>query len=112
MNAEALGYVAYFAELLEEWAPEADPNETLYRWGASMVEALAGGVPVEPLARYFENWLLRLQGVYEPDPRLSDAARTFLSTARAISPFGLGDVTVSHAALREIENGHRALIAK
>ena len=112
VNAEALGYVAYFAELLDEWAPEADPNETLYRLGASMVEALVGGVPVEPLARYFEYWLLRLQGVYEPDPRLSDAARTFLSTARAISPFGLGGVTVSHAALREIEAGHRALIAK
>ena len=112
MNPEALGYVEYFAELLDEWAPEADPNETLYRLGASMVEALAGGVPVEPLARYFEYWLLRLQGVYEADPRLSDAARTFLSTARAISPFGLGGVTVSHAALREIEAGHRALIAK
>ena len=26
--------------------------------------ALAAGAPVEPLARYFEYWLLRLQGVY------------------------------------------------
>ena len=29
-----------------------------------MVDALAAGVPIEPLARYFEYWLLRLQGVY------------------------------------------------
>lgn len=112
VHAEAFGYIEYFAELLDEWAPEADPNETLYRLGASMVEAIAGGVPIEPLARYFEYWLLRLQGVYETDPRLSDDARTFLRTARAISPFGLGGVAVSHAALREIEADHRALIAK
>ncbi len=70
------------------------------------------GVPIEPLARYFEYWLLRLQGVYEADPRLSDDARMFIRTARAVSPFGLGDVAVSRATLREIETGHRALIAK
>ena len=71
VDGEALGYVGYFAELIDEWAPEADPNETLFRLGASMVDAMAAGVPIEPLARYFEYWLLRLQGVYEPDPRLS-----------------------------------------
>lgn len=60
----ALTYVGYFAELLDEWAPEADPNETLFRLGASALDALAVGVPAERLARYFEYWLLRLQGVY------------------------------------------------
>src|SRR5436309_3245048 len=78
-DGEALGYVGYFAELIDEWAQEADPNETLFRLGASMVEALAAAVPIEPLARYFEYWLLRLQGVYEPDARLSDEARAFLA---------------------------------
>lgn len=112
VDGGALGYVEYFAELLDEWAPEADPNETLFRLGASMVEAITSGVPIEPLARYFEYWLLRLQGVYEADPRLSDDARMFIRTARAVSPFGLGDVAVSRATLREIEAGHRALIAK
>lgn len=63
---EALGCAAYFAELIDEWAPEADADERLYRLGASMVDALATGVPPEPLARYFEYWLLRLQGVYPP----------------------------------------------
>jgi recombinational DNA repair protein (RecF pathway) len=28
------------------------------------VDALAAGAPVDPLARYFEYWLLRLQGLY------------------------------------------------
>jgi len=63
LDGEALGYVGYFAELIDECAQEADPNEALFRLGASMVEAMATGVPIEPLARYFEYWLLRLQGV-------------------------------------------------
>jgi DNA repair protein RecO len=112
VDGDALGYVAYFAELLDEWAPEADPNETLFRLGASMVDAIATGVPIEPLARYFEYWLLRLQGVYETDARYSDEARTFLRAARAVSPSGLHDVVVSRSVLREIEAGHRSQIAK
>src|SRR5881628_3627022 len=77
-DGEALGYVEYFAELIDEWAQEADPNEALFRLGASMVDAMAARVPIDPLARYFEYWLLRLQGIYEPDPSLSDHARGFL----------------------------------
>ena len=65
-SAEALAHVGYFAELIDEWAPEADPNEKLFRLGAAVVEALAADVPIERLARYFEFWLLRLQGVYPP----------------------------------------------
>src|ERR1700682_3078426 len=36
LDGEALGYVGYFADLIDEWAQEADPNETLYRLGASV----------------------------------------------------------------------------
>jgi DNA repair protein RecO (recombination protein O) len=60
----ALGHAGYFAELIDEWAPDAHADERLYRLGSSMVDALAAGAPVERLARYFEYWLLRLQGVY------------------------------------------------
>ena len=62
-NAAALSYVGYFAELIDEWAPEAAPDERLYRLGAAVTDALAV-VPMDRLARYFEYWLLRLQGVY------------------------------------------------
>jgi DNA repair protein RecO (recombination protein O) len=109
-DGEALGYVEYFAELIDEWSPEADPGETVFRLGASIVEALAAAVPVDPLARYFEFWLLRLQGVYEPDARLSADARAFLAAARAASPLAIGEVAVSTRALRELEAAHRALI--
>src|SRR5215471_5027268 len=110
-QGEALSYAGYFAELIDEWSPEADPNETLFRLGASVVDAMADGVPIEPLARYFEYWLLRLQGVYELDARLSDEARMFLGSARALSPFAIGGVAVSRRALRELEAAHRGLIA-
>ena len=109
-DGEALGYVGYFAELIDECAQEADPSETVFRLGASMVEALALGVPVEPLARYFEYWMLRLQGVYEQDASLSADARAFLATMRAASPFALGDVVVSSRTLGELERTHQALI--
>jgi DNA repair protein RecO len=110
-DGEALGYASYFAELIDEWAQDADPNEPLFRLGASMVDAMAIGVPIEPLARYFEFWLLRLQGVFELDPRLSAEAQAFLTTARGLSPFALAEVAVSRRALRELEASHRALIA-
>jgi recombinational DNA repair protein (RecF pathway) len=111
VDGEALGYVGYFAELIDEWAPEADPNEALYRLGASMVDAIAVGVPIERLARYFEYWLLRLQGVYAPDARLSGDAVRFLAAARASSPFALGQLAVSAGTLRELEAAHRVQIA-
>jgi len=110
-SAEAFGYAGYFAELIDEWAPEADPNETLFRLGASIVDALAARVPVDPLARYFEYWLLRLQGVYRTDPRASTAARAFLDAARGCSPLAVADVAVSERTLREIETSHQALFA-
>ena len=58
-----------------------------------MLDALGAGAPVEPLARYFEYWLLRLQGVY-PEARgtLSDEAMAFLAASRSVTPQQVGDV--------------------
>ena len=67
-DASALGHAEYFAELIDEWAPEGHADERLYRLGSSVIDALAEGAPTDALARYFEFWLLRLQGVY---PQLS-----------------------------------------
>ena len=108
---ETLGYVEYFAELLDEWAQEADADERLYRLGASMLQALAAGAPVEPLARYFEYWLLRLQGLY-PETRgtLSPGAVSFLAASRAASPQQVGELPAGRGVLRELEGVHRTLI--
>jgi DNA repair protein RecO (recombination protein O) len=57
-------HVAYFAELLNEWAQDGQANQRLFRLGTSVSEAIALGGSVDALARYFEYWLLRLEGVY------------------------------------------------
>jgi len=109
---DGLGYVGYFAELLDEWAQDADADERLYRLGVSMLEAFGAGAPLEPLARYFEYWLLRLQGVYpEADGTLSPAAREFLAMSRTLPPHRVGEVAIERRTLEELRSTHRALIA-
>jgi DNA repair protein RecO len=76
-NPEALGYSAYFAELIDAVAAEADPDERLYRLGTATLEALTAGGPVTPIARYFECWLLRLQGVYPADVACAECGTDF-----------------------------------
>jgi DNA repair protein RecO (recombination protein O) len=111
-DGDALGHVGYFAELLDEWAQESDADERLYRLGASMLDALAAGAPIDPLARYFEYWLLRLQGVY-PEARgtLSPEAVAFLACSRAVPPQRVGEAAASRRVLDELRHTHRALIA-
>jgi hypothetical protein len=77
-----------------------------------MLDAFAAGAPAEALARYFECWLLRLQGVY-PDDRgsLSDGAVAFLAASRSLPPHRIGEVAVDRRVLRELEAVHRTLIA-
>jgi DNA repair protein RecO (recombination protein O) len=111
-DGDALGYVSYFAELIDEWAQDADADDRLFRLGVSMLDALSSGAPVEPLARYFEYWLLRLQGVY-PEARgtLSNDAVAFLAASRGIAPHRVAELPAPRGVLKELENVHRALIA-
>ena len=109
-TAEALGYSHYFAELIDEWAADADVDERLYRLGTSALEALVAGAPVDALARYFECWLLRLQGVYPPDLDVSSDAEAFLEGARRVGPGQVDALGASAAVLKEIELVHRKLI--
>jgi DNA repair protein RecO (recombination protein O) len=111
VSPEALGYSHYFAELIDEWAADADVDERLYRLGTSSLEALVTGTPVEALARYFECWLLRLQGVSPGAESLSAGARTFLDGVRKVSPRDVESLGASVRVLREIELFHRKLIA-
>ena len=76
-NPDALGYSAYFAELLDAGAADADPDERLYRLGVATLEAVTAGGAVEPLARYFESWLLRLQGVYPAEMACGECGTEF-----------------------------------
>jgi DNA repair protein RecO (recombination protein O) len=111
VSPEALGYSHYFAELIDEWAAEADVDERLYRLGCSALEALVSGVSLEALARYFECWLLKLQGVYPADLALSSGATSFLDGVRKVAPRDVESLGATTRVLREIELVHRKLIS-
>lgn len=112
-GSAALGHAGYFAELLDEWSPDAQANEKLFRLGAAVGDALSAGAPVAPLARYFEFWLLRLEGVY-PDMTtsgMSNEALEFLRQASETAPAAVGTLRLGSKAARELEAAHRRLIA-
>ena len=75
------------------------------------MQALVEGAPTEALARYFECWLLRLQGVYPPDLSMSTGAAAFLDGVRRVAPRDVESLDPSRQVLREIELVHRKLIA-
>jgi DNA repair protein RecO (recombination protein O) len=109
VNPEALGYSHYFAELIDACAADADADERLFRLGCSVLDALATGTPADALARYFECWLLRLQGVYPPEIALSPGALAFIDATRQASPAEAGGLGASARVLRELERKHQAL---
>ena len=109
-NPESLAYSHYFAELIDAWAADADADERLYRLGSAVLDALASGAAVDPLARYFECWLLRLQGVYPADLSLSSDAAAFVEGTRAVAPADAGRLGASVTTLRELERKHQALM--
>jgi DNA repair protein RecO (recombination protein O) len=110
-DPECLAYSHYFAELIDAWAADSDADERLFRLGVSILDALAGGAPVDALARYFECWLLRLQGVYPSDSSLSRGALAFLDGTRQVAPSRIGTLATSAQVLRELELKHQALIS-
>lgn len=111
ISPEALGYSHYFAELIDEWAADADVDERLFRLGTSALDALVCGTQIDALARYFESWLLRLQGVSPDAEALSPGARTFLDGVRKVAPRDVESLGASVRVLREIELFHRKLIS-
>ena len=111
--AQVLGHASYFADLLDEWCPDNQQNDRLFRLGAGVGEVLGRGGSCEALARYFEYWLLKLEGVYPvlAEVDLSAEAREFLSRARRWTPRQVTLQTPDARALREIERMHHRLIS-
>src|SRR5918994_3852659 len=109
-NPESLAYSHYFAELIDAWAAEADADERLFRLGCSVLDAMSTGTPGDALARYFECWLLRLQGVYPADLSLSRGALAFIDATRQATPAMAGKLGATAGVLRELELKHQALI--
>ena len=109
-SIDSLGYSHYFAELIDACAADADADERLFRLGCSVLDVLAGGGAGDPLARYFECWLLRLQGIYPTNLSFSPGAMAFIDATRQVSPADAGRLGTSSQVLRELERKHQALI--
>ena len=55
-------HISYFVELITEFAREENDSSHLFRLTNAILEAYSE-VPVRQLARYFELWILKLEGV-------------------------------------------------
>ncbi|MDD8027661.1 MAG: DNA repair protein RecO, partial [Acidobacteriota bacterium] len=55
--------LGYFAELTEEFAPARSREETLFRLLLAVLQALRDKGDPNLLARYFEAWLLQINGI-------------------------------------------------
>jgi DNA repair protein RecO (recombination protein O) len=55
--------VSYFAELIEEFSPSRAKNDKLYRLLLSLLRTLKKGGDLNFLTRYFEAWILKINGV-------------------------------------------------
>jgi DNA repair protein RecO (recombination protein O) len=62
LSLEVNLHFSYFAELLVEFSREQEESELLFRLSLTVLEATQE-VPIDLLARYFELWLLKLEGV-------------------------------------------------
>jgi DNA repair protein RecO (recombination protein O) len=80
---EAADTLAYFAELVGEFAPPHEANEILFRMVAASIDALAESPQSGAmLSRYFEIWLLRLAGLFPEMRSCGDCGRTFSEEER------------------------------
>lgn len=67
----------YLADHVLEFGQENESSEHLYRLLDSTTEALIAGAPRDLAARYFEIWVLRLQGIFPPPRECPQCGRDF-----------------------------------
>jgi DNA repair protein RecO (recombination protein O) len=67
-SVEAGAAMSYLTDMLCEFLPDHEPNETVYRLVAATLDAFDGASDLTALVRYFEVWLLKLAGFF-PDLR-------------------------------------------
>jgi DNA repair protein RecO (recombination protein O) len=75
-DADLLTALAYIADLVIEFSPPYQPNEKLFRMVKACIDAIAESPSdVQAVLRYFEVWLLKLEGFLPDLGRCSDCHR-------------------------------------
>ncbi len=77
--------LSYFAELIQEFSPSLAKDDKLYRLLLSILRTLTKGGDLNFLSRYFEAWLLKINGVL-PDLSRCKKCRKSLIHAGWLSP--------------------------
>ena len=85
-SGEALGHVGYFAELIDEWAPEAHADERLYRLGSSVIDAIAAGGAGRSAGAVFRVLAVAAAGRVSVDPAVSGLRTGTLSDGASMPP--------------------------
>lgn len=77
--------LSYFSELIEEFSPSRAKDDILYRMLLSVLHSLKEGGDLNFLTRYFEAWLLKINGVL-PDLIKCKRCRKSLTVSGWLSP--------------------------
>ncbi len=116
-NAHILTGLAYMGDLLIEFSPPHQANDKLFRMTNACLDAIAASPQdIQSVLRYFEVWLLKIEGFLPDLRRCADCHRAFEAeepvysgrdlTLRCNACRGLKDWTMSkrvYALLRTIE---------
>ena len=77
-DATILTGLAYMGDLLIEFSPPHQANDTLYRMATACLEAIAQSpVDLQSVLRYFEVWLLKIEGFLPDLRRCAECHRAF-----------------------------------
>jgi DNA repair protein RecO (recombination protein O) len=77
--------LGYFSELVEEFSPSRAKDDTLFRLLLSVLHSIKAGGDLNFLTRYFEAWILKINGVL-PDLRKCKRCRKPLTPSGWLSP--------------------------
>ncbi len=97
-------HFSYFAELLVEFSKEEEDSELLFRLSLAVLKA-SQELSIELLARYFELWILRLEGVLPPlDQKLTPELALKVSGMMKLQASELQTVELSPPECKRLES--------
>jgi DNA repair protein RecO (recombination protein O) len=89
-SVEAAAAMSYISDLISEFVPDHEPNETVFRLVRATLDALGDGSDAVALVRYFEVWLLKLAGFFPDLKRYADCEKeTSASDTLFLTPEGM-----------------------
>lgn len=96
-------HFSYFAELLFEFASEQEESENLFRLALAVLEA-SQKVDVEVLARYFELWLMKIEGILpQLDKRIPKELVAKTIALMKLRPGDIPTMTFTSAEVKKLE---------